>query len=358
MGGVEQKWAYDKAVEDINKAGGVFIKEYDRKLPVNLVVIDDETDPGKAAAAVERLIKRNKVDLLLSGYTGAFGVLPGLITAEKYHKYYHGTVIWVQNFLEHNFKWGTMYFFDVAQGGAIPFEIWATLPEDQRPKKIGLFLEDTFDGTQMGRLLASLAEKYGYRVALVESLGTGAKDFSTQIIKAKAAEVDAILLLANMAETITLIRQMKENDFSVKYFQGWKGTWATEFQKALGDDAEFILCDGFWSMDYPFPGCKELGQAYHDKFGKYTVSAGLHYAACQILWQAIEKAGTLDSAKVRQAVLDNRFETVMGKVDYDDRGIALFPPASFQWRDGKQRIIYPLDYAQETIAPAPPWNER
>ena len=82
--GSEQKWAYAQAVQDINRAGGIYVKEYDQKLKVRLITIDDESDPGKAAAATERLIKRNKVDLMLSGQVGAMGTLPGMITAEKF----------------------------------------------------------------------------------------------------------------------------------------------------------------------------------------------------------------------------------------------------------------------------------
>ena len=62
MVGIEQRWAYETAVADINKAGGVMVKEYGKKLPVKLIVADDESDPGKAAAAVERLIKVSKVE--------------------------------------------------------------------------------------------------------------------------------------------------------------------------------------------------------------------------------------------------------------------------------------------------------
>ncbi len=358
MAGVEQKWAYEKAVEDINKAGGIYVKQYGRKLPVRLVVMDDETNPQKATEVVEELIKQTKVDLLLSGHSGAHGVLPGLITAEKYHKYYHGTVVWVPDFLDYNFKWGTMYFFDMAQGGAVPFEIWNSLPEDQRPQKPALFMEDTFDGKQMGELLVELAEKYGYKIATWESMGMGAKDFLAQIQEAKSIGVDAILLLANTEDVVTLVRQMKELNFNVKFFHGWKGTWATEFYKTLGKDAEYIFCDGFWSEDYPFPKAKELGERYYKEHGKHSVSVGMYYALCQTLWQGIERAGTLDSASVRQAILGNEFDTVNGKVDYDERGIALFPSAGFQWWKGKQQIIYPFENSKFEVKIAPPWDKR
>jgi hypothetical protein len=41
--------------------------------------------------------------------------------------------------------------------------------------------------------------------------------------------------MVSVPETVTLVRQMMENKFSVKSFQKWKGTCATEFQKAVID---------------------------------------------------------------------------------------------------------------------------
>ena len=157
--GVDQKWCYEQAVSDINKAGGIYVKEYNKKIPVELIVLDDESDAGKAAVAVERLIKRKYCKIILSGSNGAMGVLPGMITAEKFKAYYHGTLMWVENFLEHNFKWSTLYNFDMSQLGAMPLEVWKTLPEDQRPIRPAVFVEDTFDGKMMGDAWTALLRK-------------------------------------------------------------------------------------------------------------------------------------------------------------------------------------------------------
>jgi len=187
----------------------------------------------------------------------------------------------------------------------------------------------------------------------------GAKDYSAQIIKAKSLGVDAILIFHGDTDCITFINQMKQNNLSVKYMHGWKGTWSGDFYKALGKDANYILTDGFWSMDFPFPGAKELGERYYKDFDeKYSVAVGAGYALCQILFQAIEKAGTLDNATVRQAVLANEFETVMGKVKYGSNGVALFTSTAHQWWDGKQRTVYPFELADFELKLAPPWDER
>ncbi len=358
MAGAEQKWAYQTAVDDVNKTGGILVKEYGKKLPVRLIVADDESDPGKAAAAVERLIKLDKVDLLLGGFAAPFGVIPGCITAEKYKKYYHTTICLIPPWLEHKFKWSTLFFFDLVQACAVPFEIWNTLPKDQRPQKPALIMEDTFDGRAFAGIFRDQAKKFGYSFVLDEPWSVGAKDYSAQIIKAKSLGVDAILIFGADTDCITFVRQMKENKLNVKYFHGWKGTWAGEFWGALGKDAQYVLSDGFWSMDFPFPGARQLGERYYEKFKKYSVSVGATYGLCQILWQAIEKAGTLDSAKVRQAVLDNEFQTVMGKVKYDANGVATFVSTANQWWDGKQMTVYPFNWTKYKIKMAPPWDKR
>jgi branched-chain amino acid transport system substrate-binding protein len=356
--GREQKWAYEQAVKDINAKGGIYVKERGKKLKVKLIVADDESNPGKAGKAVERLIKVNKVDMLLGGFAAPFGVIPGCVTAEKFHKYYHTSICLVPPWLEKKFKWSTLFFFDLEQACAVPFQIWETFPKEQRPKKPALLMEDTFDGRAFAGLFRAIAKKRGYSFALDEPLAVGSKDYSAQIIKAKNLGVDAILIFTSDSDCITFVRQMKENNFSVGYMHGWKGTWAGEFWKALGKDAEYILCDGFWSMDMPYAGDKELGERYYKKFNKYSVSAGALYGLCQILFKAIEIAGTVDGAKVRDAVLANKFDTVMGPVKYGSNGVAIFTSTASQWHDGKQLMVYPFDLAKHKTELAPPWDKR
>ena len=356
--GREQKWSYEQAVADINKEGGIYVKQYGKKLPVKLIVADDESNAGKAGKAVERLIKVDKVDMLLGGFAAPFGVIPGCITAEKYKKYYHTTICLIPPWLERHFKWSTLFFFDLGQACAVPYQIWEKMPEDVRPKKPALLMEDTFDGRAFAGIFRDIAKKYGYHFVLDEPLAVGSKDYSAQILKAKDLGVDSILIFTSDSDCITFVRQMKEANFSVVYMHGWKGTWAGEFWKALGKDAQYILCDGFWSMDFPFPGAKELGERYYKDFGKYSVSVGATYALCQILFQAIKDAGTLDGAKVRQAVLTNKFETVMGPVKYGPNGVAVFTSTASQWWDGKQMMVYPFDLAKWKVKPAPPWQDR
>ena len=53
-------WGVQAAVDDLNNLGGVYVKEYGKKIPMKLVVVDNESDPGKSATLAEELILRHQ----------------------------------------------------------------------------------------------------------------------------------------------------------------------------------------------------------------------------------------------------------------------------------------------------------
>ena len=55
-------------VRDVNAAGGILLKSEGKKLPVSLVVEDDESDESKIRNLVEKLIRQNQIDLLIGPY--------------------------------------------------------------------------------------------------------------------------------------------------------------------------------------------------------------------------------------------------------------------------------------------------
>jgi branched-chain amino acid transport system substrate-binding protein len=116
--------------------------------------------------------------------------------------------------------------------------------------------------------------------------------------------------------------------------------------------------DGFWVETLPYPGAKELGQAFKDAHkGQDSVSVGLPYASVQIVAKAIEKAGSYESAKVRDAVFGGSFKgTVMGDVTFDAGGICETPLLGLQWMDGKRVPIWPQ--VGNTLKWIPAWDKR
>lgn len=356
--GLDEKWAYEQAVADANAKGGIFIKAAGKKLPIKLIVADDQSDSAKVTDAMERLIKIDKVDLLLSTHGGDLN-MAGALAAEKYKKFYLITTMWPHMWTPKKFKWSALCFYDAGGGAEVPFKIWETLPKNEQPTRPAVVMEDSPDGQGFGGAFKAAAKKYNVNIALDEPLAMGAKDYSAYILKMKAKNVDAVLLFSNPTDAITLVRQMKEQNFSVPYFHGWKGTWTGEFHEALGAASDYILADGFWSGDYPYPGAKVLGERYEQSHKKQTTTAGMFYATAQVMMKAIENTGSLDPQVVRNAVVGHQFDgTVQGDLKFDANGLSLITSSANQWWKGRLNLVYPSVKGGWQLKLAPPWNKR
>jgi branched-chain amino acid transport system substrate-binding protein len=90
----------------------------------------------------------------------------------------------------------------------------------------------------------------------------------------------------------------------------------------------------------------------------YLAAAG--HAICQVLVEAISRAGSLDGAKVRDAILKLDLNTVFGAFKVDQDGIQIaHKMLLFQWQDGKKVIVWPEELAPgKPRFPTPPWNQR
>ena len=78
-----QQWGYKRAVDEVNKAGGISIGG--TKQMVKLIIRDDKTDPNATASNTETLISRDKVVAMLGSCTPAL-VNAGALVAERAKK--------------------------------------------------------------------------------------------------------------------------------------------------------------------------------------------------------------------------------------------------------------------------------
>ena len=356
MTGAEQKWAREKAVEDLNAKGGVTVDG--KKMKIVLRFVDDKSQPTEAAAAIEKLIKVEGIKVILSS-----NVLPlnaaAATVAEKYSAYYHIDTTWTNEISKMNLKWSSDMFMEPGDAGDVPFKALELMPAAERPKICGLVMEDNSDGQGLGGAVAGLAESHGYTVGANEPFTPGTKDFSSIILKLKESKVDALFAFISPADGITFVKQMKEQNYSPKFVFGWKGFWPTEFMKALEADANYIGHDGFWFEGLPYPGCAELGQAFKDTHdGLDSVSIGNPYAATQILAEAITNANSMDPAAVRDAVFGHTFKgTTQGDITYDANGIAKTTMLALMWKDGKRIVTYPAVEGMK-LEWFVPWDQR
>ncbi len=352
----EQKWAQEQAVKDINAAGGIMLNG--KKLPVRIVFEDDQSTADGGAAAMEKLIKVDKVDLVLSTNITPINEAAATV-ADKYGVYFAINTSWTDFIRKDAFKYATDIFFSTTSAAEVPFIVWSKYPQAQVPKKPAVLTEDNPDGQGFGAGFQDAAKKYNYTLASYDAYTPGTKDYSSNILKMKSAGADALLWLGSPPDGITLIQQIKAQNFNLKYIQGWKGFWDVQFPKALGADANYMIHDGFWAASLGYPGSDKLDAAFKaDHGGQDSVSVGLTYASVQIVKMAIENANSLDGMTLRNAVAGHSFKgTTMGDVTFDSAGICETPSVALQWFNGQRMPVWPQS-SNWQLQWVPPWNQR
>jgi branched-chain amino acid transport system substrate-binding protein len=340
MTGAEMKWAYERAVKDINAKGGVNVGG--KKMELELKFVDDKTDATEGAAAAEKLIKAEGLKLILGTNITPINLAAGIV-AEKYQAYYQISTSWTDYIEAQKFKWVSDIFFTPATAVEVPFNVVDLQPQAERPQNWCMLTEDNQHGQGLADGAVATAKAHGYPEPLVERYTPGTKDFSSIILKLKQKNIDAVIVLISPADGITFVKQMKEQNYSPKMIFGWKGFWPTEFMKGLGADSNYMGHDGFWNENNGQPGSKELGEAFKAEHnGLDSVSIGLSYASVQIMAMAIEQAGSTDPAAVRDAVFGGTFKgTTVGDVTYSETGIANTPCYGLWWKDGQRIQFWP-----------------
>jgi branched-chain amino acid transport system substrate-binding protein len=152
---------------------------------------------------------------------------------------------------------------------------------------------------------------------------------------------------------------MKEHDVDVRMY-GTSGA-VSEFQEALGEDAEFAYGLSAWEPSLPNPGVEEFAQAYLREFGTVpSFHAAGAYGSCQLFMEAARRAGSLDSEALREALLSLETTTVFGDFAVDERGYQTANRGLFiQWQDGAKVVVWPEELATaEPRLPTPRWSER
>jgi branched-chain amino acid transport system substrate-binding protein len=358
-GGVDVADGYKIAAKHINHDGGVFVKEYGKKIPLNIIIYDDESDPSKAVTRLEKLFSVDKVTAYLGGFSSAMNSA-GLAIAEKNKVPWVGVTIAAEGLFNQGFKYcfaSCMFsFMEVAAF----FDALDSIPEGKRPKKIANFELQTDWGIECGKYLHKFAKERGYKIAQDQKYARNTSDFAPLIMAAKNAGCDAVFSVPTPPQSMKLIKQMKELDYAPAVTCFIRGPDLSNYWEVMGKDANYILTCGEWTADMGYPGNEKLVKDYlKDKKVKIIgMQVGTAYGAVQVLADAIKRAGTLDRNAIRDALAKTNLKTVRGNVSFDKRGIGKVPNSLCQWQNGKLEVVVNPDKTTAPVLVAPAWSKR
>jgi branched-chain amino acid transport system substrate-binding protein len=355
---------YRLCVKHMNEKGGVL----GRKL--ELVIEDDQSQPAVAARLYEKLITQDKIDAILGPY--ASPITEAVANVNEKHRM---PMVATQGVATSTYRKGRRFVFMVPSAAEVYLEGIIDIAATRGLKTVAVIGENTLFARAAAQGTVELAKRKGLEVVLVEAYPKGITDFAAILGRVRSANPDVLAAATYFDDAVAITRQLKKLDLNPKMFAVTVGAALLKFYEVLGRDAEFVYGVAQWEPELVtlragglipiarhYPGAREFVEEYRKEFrgADFSYHAAGGYGGCQILVEAIKRAGPLDGEKIRNAILNMDLNTVYGGFKVDEGGFQIaHKMVTFQWQDGKKVIIWPAELAPgKPRFPTPPWSQR
>lgn len=347
-------------LDEVNKQG---INVGGKRMKVEMIFYDDESEPQTAVKLTEKLITQDKAQFILGPFSSPITQQTSLI-GEKYKV----ITIAPQANSDPIYERGFKYVFSILPPATSYFRVVLEMGSkfQPRPKTVAILA-----GNQAFTLLAAKgaeehAKRLGYDVVYHDKFPAPATDLSAFLTQIKAKNPDMIIVAGFFQEALLATKQAKELKLCPKLLAMSVGPEIPDFPKNLGKDAEFIVGNAWWSTTMGWKGPDYGSTQDYVKLvrEKYRYEPGYHIAsgtaAGHLLQMAIEKAASTDTDKVRAALLAMDVETFWGPTKWAESGKnTKGGQGVIQILDAKITSVYPERIREKAPAhPMPCWDKR
>src|SRR6266496_1906162 len=326
----------------VNSGGGLL------KRQVQLKIVDDASDQNTVVSDYTRLISQDKVNLLLGSFSSLLNI-PASAVAERSRMLYVCPSCGSPKMFDRGFK--HIFFAQPATAvhQADLFAQWvASLPAGQRPATAAYpsqddpFAQPVIDGVR--KQLETIGIKTVYSKVYPPDTG----NFDTIAGDIKASKADLVAQGAVFEDGVGLVRSMIKAGYSPKVmFQTSAPSEGDQYAKGVGSaNTQGVFYAVSWSPDANYPLNQEFVKAYQSRYGGTPPEdAADAFAAAQVLQAAVQGAGSVDQQKLTDWLHDNKVQTVLGPLSWDETGA---PQQAFilaQWQGDQSKVVLPREVA-------------
>ncbi|MBA3513238.1 MAG: ABC transporter substrate-binding protein [Pyrinomonadaceae bacterium] len=322
--------------DEINQGGGINGRKID------IVIEDDEGSPELAATVINKLTRQDKVIALIAGGASGSSLAagPNAQSAKVPMISPSSTNPAVTQIGDYVFR---ACFIDPFQG-----EVMAKFSYNSLQARTAAIMLDF--NSPYSRDLTEFFElsftKLGGRVISKQSYTQGDSDFKGQLSSIGAARPDVIYLPGYYGDIAVIAKQARQLGITQPLLGG-DGWDAPELWQLAGDSINGSYISNHYSAEDPSPAIQKFVKDYKLHWGNLTpdAHAALAYDAMRFLAEAIQRAGTTEGGKLRDALAQTRnFSGVTGIISMDSERNAVKSAVILKLQDGS--YIY-----QETIKP-------
>ena len=346
-------WGFQTAIKWVNEVyGGVSVGG--EKRPVEYVYYDDESKKENVTSLVERLITVDGVKFLFAPYSSGL-TLAGAPIADQYKALYmsHGGAS--DRIFEQGYRYVVQTIGPGSKYQVSPLDMIRAL--DSEAKRVALVFEDSEFARSVLEGAKTHAEELGFEIVFERTYPKGVADLTPVLSEMAAAEPEILLGGGHFADGQLLALQMRQLGIQVKAASILVAPTLPAFHEALGDMANGFMAPAHWEIGVKFSpettpeGWEWFGPTQEEFISTFReISNGTDpdyhaaTAAASVLAYvlAIEKAGTLDTDAVRQALGELKFMSFYGKWGIDETGKQVeHEMVVIQWQEGQKQIVWP-----------------
>lgn len=361
------KEGYELAFELANEDGGLDLGG--ETVPVKLRLLDDTSEQSTAVSLAQKLVSEG-VNGLLGTYSTDLVQAQSTVAEQNEIPYVNGggaaTAIYSQGY-----KW---VFGALAPVQSLAITQMEWISEQQEagnisgPARIAVLWENTSHGEDYLKGIQDFAagSDGSFEVVMDEPFELNTKDFSSLLGKVEAEGVDLFMVDAHLPDFLTMHRQYVTSGMCHEVITyGARGSERDAIEVVGKENVAYILSAVWWNEQLAESQPElttEFITAFEKKYGRTPEWYGvLGNEAARAMFTAMEEAGSVDPAAVREALANLRMPSLVpgGTLSFpaETGQQADYPFVVQQNLDGGSPIIYPKDLATaEGVAPNPSCN--
>ncbi len=364
--GKHTKNGYELAKERINGMGGVNVGG--KLYTIDIKYYDDESTPARGAQLAERLIVQDGIKYMLGPYSSGLTKAMAPVT-EKYKI----PMVEGNGASRSIFNKGYKYIFAVLSTSdyylreAINLAAEVAKKAGKNPKsvKVALAIEnDPFSQDIRAGVLED-AKRWGMKVVVDDKLPPELNDMSATLTKVRVKKPDVFVVSGHSKGATLAIRQLSQKKINVPML-AITHCEAAKVIVNFGPLADYTLCAAQWApaltyKDKWFGSAAQYAKTFEKKYGYVPpYQAAESTAAVLVYADALERANSFDTEKVRKAIAATELETFYGNIKFDKTGKNIAKPMVLrQIQNGEYKVVAPTKWAtSKLIGPTPKWSKR
>ena len=347
---------YKMWVEEVNAKGGLYIKEYGKKLPLDVIMYDDKSDVGTMTKLLEKAIVEDKVDLLFSPWDTAF-LFAAAPIATKHKMVLMGGSGGALKLKQVIGKYP--YYFQVLNFADTQIPALAQVFKELGVKSAYIAYIQDLHGLEYNEVAQKELPKAGVKILAAKSFPLDQQDFTPLLKEAKASGADAFLGFLYPQNAFPATGQAMEVGYNPKAFYLTVGPCLAGYRDAFSAKGiDGVMGAGAWSVKTS-AAAKDFFDRYTKRWGHEPEGWGtlFYYSSLQFLGQAIEEAGTLNNTKIRDLMATKTYQTALGPFKFTNGLFLNHPGEVGQWQNGTWQIIdMGAKRTAKPVYPKPMWG--